>query len=226
MEIPRRVQEGWFEQKRGTKAITAIVSPIMATNPDPKPGRWILPLVILGMVGFTYFFVSALPEASPNTTLAGATNTTTTLGEGTGTTQPGGGGPVDDATQVYLDELDSVNAQLQVLETELVTVNDAWDADPKEIEFDDIESRMEAVAADTQALADLVAALTIPPGLESNHTSLTAAIDLAATAASEALEGLRSSDTGEFRRAAVAAYVSATSDFDTEAQNAHSSGGG
>ena len=35
----------------------------MALNADPKPGRWILPLVVLGMVAFTYFFVGAFTEA-------------------------------------------------------------------------------------------------------------------------------------------------------------------
>ena len=44
----------------------------MAINPDPKPGRWILPLVVLGMVAFTYFFVRALPSGSEE----GATDTT------------------------------------------------------------------------------------------------------------------------------------------------------
>ena len=70
----------------------------MAVNPDPKPGRWILPLVILGMIAFTYFFVRSLPEASPNTTLAAGDTTPTTVGEGgpTTTSVPGGTGSVPD----------------------------------------------------------------------------------------------------------------------------------
>lgn len=197
----------------------------MAVNPDPKPGRWILPLVILAMIAFTYFFVAALPEASPNTTLATAEGTTTTLGETTDTTEPGGGGPIDTETQAYLDELDAINSELQVLETELVTVNGQWDADPRDIEYSEIESRMVAVADDTQALADRVAALTVPEGLENNHNSVSAAIDQCAVTAAEALEGLRSTDTGEFRRAAVAAYVTAAADFDTEVQNTKNAAG-
>ena len=66
----------------------------MAVNPDPKPGRWILPLVILGMIGFTYFFVRELPEASPDTTLVGQP-VTTTLPESTGTTEDLGGGTLE-----------------------------------------------------------------------------------------------------------------------------------
>ena len=197
----------------------------MAVNPDPKPGRWILPLVILGMIGFTYFFVRALPEASTETTLVSGEETTTTAGNGgTGTSQPGPGN-VDNATQEYLNELNSISSELQVLETELVAVNEGFDADPREVEFDDAGDRMDVVAADTQALADRVRDLDVPEGLQSNHTSLQTAIDLCETAATEAVEGLRSSDEGDLRRAAVSAYVSAAADFDTELQNTESAAG-
>ena len=194
----------------------------MAVNPDPKPGRWILPLVILAMIAFTYFFVSALPEASPDTTLASGAVTTTTA-PGTETTAPGNGGSdLDPETQAYLDELDAINAELQVLDTEMITVNAGFDADPREIPFDEAETRLEAVANDTQALADRVSGLSVPGGLEDNQTALQANIDLCAAAAAEALEGLRSTDTGELRQAAAAAYTQAASDFDTEVQNTHS----
>ncbi len=196
----------------------------MAVNPDPKPGRWILPLVILGMIAFTYFFVKSLPEASPDTTLAGATSTTAPE-EGSTTTQPGGTGNIDDATQAYLDELSSINDQLSVLNTELVAVNDGFDADPREIEFGEAETRMETVANDTQSLSDQVAALTAPTALESNQQSLVGSISVAAQAAGEALSGLRSTDTGELRRAAVAAYTSAVSDFGVEVENTRTAAG-
>ena len=199
----------------------------MAVNPDPKPGRWILPLVILGMIGFTYFFVRALPEASTETTLVtgnGGSSPTTTLPEGA-TTQPANNGSVDGPTEIYLNALEEINADLQTLQTELVAVNEGFDADPREIEFEEAGDRMDVVASDTQDLADEMANLTPPSGLEDNHDTMKTAIDLAATAAEEAAEGLRSSDTGELRRAAVSAYVSAASDFDTELQNTRSAAG-
>jgi hypothetical protein len=148
----------------------------MAVNTDPKPGRWILPLVILAMIGFTYFFVGALPEAAPDTTLAGAV-TTTTLGDSTGTSSPDsdGGGPVDDQTQTYLDELDAINADLQVTTTEMVAVNAGFDADPREIEY--------------------------------------------------GVAGLRSTDTGQLRQAALEAYTTSAAGFDTEVQNAKNAAG-
>ncbi|MGH8915594.1 MAG: hypothetical protein ACRDZM_13885 [Acidimicrobiia bacterium] len=200
----------------------------MAVNPDPKPGRWILPLVILGMIAFTYFFVRSLPEASPDTTLAAGGTTVTTLeGGASSTTTPGStGGTVDDAAAAYIAELDRVNGELQILNTELVTVNTGFDADPREIEYKDAESRMEAVATSAQALSDSIAALTPPAGLEGNHETIAGVIGLAARAAGEALSGLRSEDPGDLRRAAVSAFTSAATDFDVEVENARTASGG
>lgn len=198
----------------------------MAVNADPKPGRWILPLVILGMLAFTYFFVSALPEASPDTTLPGASPSTTAgSGDGSSTSTPGndgtGDGNPDAATQEYLDALETINDDLQVMSTDLVATNDGFDADPREVEYDDAVDRFTSVSEDTQDLADQVNALTVPAGMEQNQTSLVAAIDSCASAAAEALEGLTSNNPGDLRRAAVAAYAQSAEDFDTEVQNAN-----
>jgi len=46
---------------------------------DPKPGRWVLPIVIAVLIGFTYVFVNALPAAdiaASTTTTVPATTTT------------------------------------------------------------------------------------------------------------------------------------------------------
>lgn len=199
----------------------------MAVNPDPKPGRWILPLVILGMIAFTYFFVRSLPEASPDTTLAAGDTTPTTVGEGEAgaTTVPGEGGTIPDAAAAYITELDRINGEFQALNNELVAVNTGFDADPREIEFGDAEARMEAVATSAQTLSDQVAALAPPAGLEANQEALAAAASLAARAAGEALTGLQSADPGDLRRSAVTAFTGAITDFDVEVQNARSAAG-
>ncbi|MGD2060242.1 MAG: hypothetical protein PVF87_05225 [Acidimicrobiia bacterium] len=194
----------------------------MAVNPDPKPGRWILPLVILGMIAFTYFFVRELPEASTETTLVSGPETTTTVegenggDESTTTTQAS---PLSPEAQAYVDAVDGINEELQVQRTEIVTVNEGFNADPREIEYPDAEDRFEAVATTTQALADQLRGLTPPAGLEANQEAMQTQIDLATVSANEALAGLRSTDTGERRNAAVDAYVQAATDFDTEVTN-------
>ena len=197
----------------------------MAVNQDPKPGRWILPLVVLGMIAFTYFFIRELPEASPDTTLVAGSTTTTAPNDDTSTTAGTGNGTLDPDVQAYLTELDEVNTALQLLRTEMVTVNDGFDADPREIEYRDAEARMTTVEVDTQALADRVAAMTVPEGFETSHQAITSAIDTAAGAASDALDGLQSDDPGEIRRAAVVAYTQAADNFATEVENTKTAAG-
>lgn len=197
----------------------------MAVNPDPKPGRWILPLVVLGMIAFTYFFVRELPEASTDTTLVASPDTTTTLGNGDETTTTGPQSSLDPETQAYLDELDSINEELQLQRTELATVNTAFNQDPREIEYSDAEDRFEAIEAATDELVGRLGALTVPADLEANHTALTSALDLASDSITEALAGLRSTDTGERRNRAVEAYNTAAADYDTEVTNTRNAAG-
>lgn len=192
----------------------------MGANLDPKPGRWILPLVILGMIGFTYFFVRELPEASPDTTLVGQP-VTTTIPESTGTSEDLVGGTLDPETQAYVDELDTTNDALQLLGVELLTANDGFDADPREVPYEEAEQRFEAVQTQTQVLADNLDALAVPEGMEINQEALKTAMQFAALSAGDALSGLRSTDSGELRQNAVEAYTKYVADFATEITNAH-----
>jgi hypothetical protein len=193
----------------------------MAVNPDPKPGRWILPLVILGMVAFTYFFVRELPEASTQTTISSSPGTTVpgatdgTGGESPSTTTA----PADPAVQAFLTEIDSINQALQAQRTELVTVNTAFNQDPREVEYDDAVTRFTAVQTATAELAGRQAALTPPAALQANHDALLASINLASQSATQALEGLQSTDTGDQRNSAVQAFDTASADYDTEVTN-------
>ncbi len=192
----------------------------MAVNPDPKPGRWILPLVILGMIAFTYFFVRELPEASPDTTLAGDVTTTTTPGDGTTTTPL----PVTDPEVLaYVDQVGAINDALQVQRTELVAANDGFDAD--EVAFADAETRFTAVDTQTSALVDQFNALTVPPSLQTNHDLLATEIEGASLAAGDALAGLVSTDPGTLRRNAVQSYVLAADTFAAELANLQTAAG-
>lgn len=194
----------------------------MAVNPDPKPGRWILPLVILGMIAFTYFFVRELPEASPETTLAGGETTTTSPG-GSTTTTPGG--VVDPEILAYVEQVETINDSLQVLKTELVAANTGFDADPQEVAFDEAETRFAAVDTQTAALLDQFNALTPPANLQANHAVLATELEFASLAAGDALAGLTSEDPGTLRRNAVEGYVQASDNFAAEVVNLRTAAG-
>jgi hypothetical protein len=178
------------------------------------------------MIAFTYFFVSELPEASTETTLVSGPETSTTVGGGDGSTSTTQGqSTLDPETQAYLDEIGAINQELEEQRTELVTVNDSFNEDPRGIEFPEAEDRFEAVETATQALADRMDGLTAPAALESNHTSLVTAIGLASDSITQALEGLRSTDTGAQRNSAVEAYTTAAADYNTEVTNTNNAAG-
>lgn len=185
----------------------------MSVNADPKPGRWILPLVILGMIAFTYYFVRELPEAVPGTTVPGSGTTTTVADDSTTTTEAT---PTDPALAAYLTEISAINSELQLARVELVAANDGFDATPREVEYAEAVTRFQAVVNDTNTLLTRFQALTAPAGLETNHTTLEGELNRASNAAADALGGLTSSDTGAIRRSNVTAYVDAATKFDTE----------
>lgn len=196
----------------------------MTSNYDPKPGRWMLPLVVLAMVAFTYLFVRELPSAASaeeNGESTGSTSSTTSTTGADGETTTTGG-EVDATTQAYLDSLTGFQTTLSNLQTELASANAGWDANPKTITFDQAEAAFIAVAEGAAALVGEVQAATVPAALVDAHNVVVAAAQQAADAGSAALAGLRapSPDTGEARRAAVNEFDAAVTAFNEAVQAA------
>ncbi|MEX0667242.1 MAG: hypothetical protein WD313_02805 [Acidimicrobiia bacterium] len=188
----------------------------MTSNYDPKPGRWMLPLVVLAMVAFTYLFVRELPSAASANENGGTnetSSTTSTTGADGATTTTGG--EVDATTQAYLDSLAGFQSTLSNLQTELASANAGWDANPKTITFDQAEEAFISVAEGSAAFVGEVQAATVPAALVEAHNVVIAAAQQAADAGSQALAGLRapSPDTGEARRAAVNEFDAAVTAF-------------
>lgn len=201
----------------------------MALNADPKPGRWILPLVVLGMVAFTYFFVRALPSGSeegPSDTTIGASETTVQQnGEGPTETPPPETTAVDPATQSYLDGVGAILTSMEELQREMAAVNGGFDADPRTVEYSDAVDRLSALAEEADGLVAQLDELQPPEPLTTNHETIRTAVTTAAAAADEALEGLQSDDDGTQRRNAVTAFDTAVADLQTAVGNARSAAG-
>lgn len=204
----------------------------MALNPDPKPGRWILPLVVLGMVAFTYFFVRALPEGTeePSDTTVSASDTTF---PGTDTS-PDGSSPsttaptdssLDPETQAYLDGVGVILTSMEDLQREMAAVNGGFDADPRTVEYGDAVDRLTVLADQAAGLVEELDSLTVPEALATNHETIRTAVTTAATAADEAVAGLQSTDDGSQRRNAVEAFDTALADLQTAVDNARSAAG-
>ncbi len=190
----------------------------MTSNYDPKPGRWMLPLVVLAMVAFTYVFVRELPTAATTTTTVTGDNGTTSTS--TGTTTPGGSTTsttVAADAQAYIDALSAFEVRLTDLQGQLGAANTGFDADPRTVSYDQAESAFRQVLADTTTLATEVEAVVPPAGYEDAHLAVVAAAQQAVTAADAALKGLLAPppDTGDNRRAGVAAFDDAKEAFAT-----------
>jgi hypothetical protein len=202
----------------------------MTVNIDPKPGRWVLPLVVLGMVAFTYLFVRQLPgEGATDTTVDNGVETTTT----TGTTEPGETTTTIASSpeiQAYLDAIEGYNSTLTELMIELASANGGFDARPRTVEYTDAEARFEAVAQQAAQVANEVSALIPPDELATTHPSLVTEATNASIAAEGAVQGLRlpPPDTGETRRSQIAAFETAVQAFSQEVTTARAlvSGGG
>lgn len=195
----------------------------MAVNPDPRPGRWLLPLVILGMVVFAYVFVQALPSAEGDGSDLSADATTTTTTEPTTdestttTTEPVA---LDPSVQSYLDLVAGQEAALTGFQTEMASINGQWDAAERTVTYPDTEAALVDLAARVRTWAQDVASVVAPLGLEGVHTVLSAAAAEAANAADAVVAGLQSSDTGEARRAALDSFDEAVRAFTAAADEA------
>jgi len=186
-------------------------------NPDPKPGRWILPLIIVGMVGFTYFFVQQLPETQPEeTTTTSSANTPTTVngdGETTTTVAP----TVPAEVQAYVDKMTGSNAELAGIEADLLDVNTQQDATPRVIEYQDALAIFRDVEDRASVFADGVEIAAPPAGydeLAAIHADLATAAGKIRAAGRDARVGFEG-PSAQPRRDALAAFQAASAEFAT-----------
>lgn len=188
-------------------------------NPDPKPGRWILPLIIVGMVGFTYFFVQQLPGAEPESTTTTTSGTTSTTesdngnGDTTTTTAP----EIPAEVQSYVDNMTEAREELAAIEVDLLDVNAQQDATPRTIEYADALAGFRDVEERSSVFADGVEIAPLPAGYDELaviHADLTTAAGKIRAAATNARVGFEGPSATP-RREAVAAFQDAVVEFNT-----------
>lgn len=175
---------------------------------DPKPGRWILPIIIAALIGFTYVFVNALPPADiaasttttlpPTTTTIAQTTTSSTL-------------PID--ILAFLQELDRFENVANDIQTEMDEVNNAREDGAT---VDDTGAAFEAVKDEAQDLANQVAATSVPDVFASAWPDTIAASQDLVTQAQAVIDGLHAPDDGTLRRKAVAEHAVTTNAFNDQ----------
>ena len=182
-------------------------------NDDPKPGRLVLPLVLIGMIATTYTFINRVAtnnnlDIEPVTIdsqviddeeelpVEESTTTSTT------TTLP-------DEVITYLEEISSEKIQSIDLATKVLEANDRWDNE--QVTYQEAKDEFRSFIDDAEQFV-----LTVnepgPPstfaGLVKSHEELKTLADLIYADTQELLEGLTSSDTGERRAAALESFDS------------------
>ena len=178
-------------------------------NQDPKPGRLVLPLVLIGMIATTYTFVNRVAtnndldisvveeevateeETTEDTTTTSSTTTTT----------------LQDEVVTYLEEIQAEKVQSDELGQTVLEANEKWD--------DELSTYQEAKDEFAKFIEDAEQFVTTvsepgPPNtfanLVTSHDELKVLADLIYEDTKELLEGLTSSDTGERRAAALDSF--------------------
>ena len=178
-------------------------------NEDPKPGRLVLPLVLIGMIATTYTFINRVttnndleiepvaeevvePIVEDSTPEDTTTTTTTTL---------------PDEVVTYLEEISSEKIQSIDLATKVLEANENWDNES--ITYQEAKDEFAEFIEDAQQFVDTVAEPGPPStfaGLVKSHEELKSIAELIYADTQELLEGLTSSDTGEQRAAALESF--------------------
>jgi hypothetical protein len=186
-------------------------------NSDPKPGRLILPLVLIGMIATTYTFINRVTtnnnlevinieentdeeivseEVVDETT---TTSTTTTLPEN---------------VVAYLEEIQAEKIQSTELGKKVLETNERWNN--KDTSYQEAQQEFKEFISDAE---QFVATVTDPgpptsnASLVSNHEELKVLVNLIYEDTKELLEGLTASDTGERRSAALSSFNSNIGSF-------------
>jgi len=178
-------------------------------NSDPKPGRIVLPLVLIGMIATTYTFVNRVStnnnleitspvvieeeeivdEVSEETT---TTTTTTTL---------------PDNYVAYLEEITAEKIQATELGKKVLEANENWDE--KNVTYQEAKVEFRDFIDDAEQFVTTVSEPGPPnefANLVTSHEELKTLVNLIYEDTVELLAGLESSDTGEQRAAALDAF--------------------
>ena len=178
-------------------------------NEDPKPGRLVLPLVLIGMIATTYTFINRVAtnndlEIEPSVEqvvvetdeepVSEDTTTTTT------TTLPG-------EVVTYLEEISSEKIQSIDLATKVLEANDKWDNE--DITYQEAKDEFADFIEDAQQFVETVSEPGPPStfaALIKSHEELKSLAELIFADTEELLEGLTSSDTGQRRSSALDSF--------------------
>ncbi len=188
----------------------------MARSTDPRHGIWILPLVIVGMVGSTAVFVNSLnpgtvPDGTgPGGTVGSETTATTvvvTLPDVTSSTT------LPEQEAQYLAAMETLDAESIRLVESAATINEDWD--DRSISFQQALEQLRGLRTETEAFAAEVegATPTNLPLLEPAHLDAVTWAKAMVSAADAMVVGLQDPNSSEGRQVALAEFEASGAEF-------------
>ena len=178
---------------------------------DPKPGRLILPLVLIGMIATTYTFINRVATQNNLEIVDSSAITEETIAEVVeeSTTSTSTTTTIPEETVQYLEEITGEKIQAIELGKKVLETNQRWD--DKVTTYQEAQVEFQEFIDD---FADFVVVFTSPgppssdASLSSSHDELTILVNLIYEDTEELLEGLTAPDTGERRSAALESFNS------------------
>jgi hypothetical protein len=175
---------------------------------DPKHGRWILPLVVLALVLFTWTFVNNLPAAEtplPSTTEAADRTTTTAPPEETTTTTS-----LAPEVIAFAATLDQLAADAEELQTTAQEINDEY---PDTTGYGDTRDALSDLRVATSEFNDRVGEIAPLTAGEEQWSDVTTAAATMQLEADNMFDGLVNTSGSEKRLTALADYNIAAATF-------------
>jgi hypothetical protein len=179
-------------------------------NSDPKPGRLILPLVLIGMIATTYTFINRVTTNNNLEVITIDDNTTDEIVSEEiieDTTTTSSTTTLPESVVLYLEEIQAEKIQSIELGKKVLETNQRWD--DKDTTYQEAQQEFEAFIDDAE---QFVVTLSDPgppesnASLVSNHEELKVLVNLIYEDTKELLEGLTAPDTGERRSSALSSF--------------------
>ena len=186
-------------------------------NPDPKPGRLILPLVLIGMIATTYTFINRVTTNNNLEVINIDANTTeevVTEADVVDTTTSSTTTTLPEGVVTYLEEIQAEKIQSTELGKKVLETNQRWD--DKDTTYQEAQQEFEAFINDAEQFVATVSDPGPPnsnASLVSNHEELKILVNLIYEDTKELLEGLTAPDTGERRSSALSSFHSNLGSF-------------
>ena len=178
-------------------------------NSDPKPGRLILPLVLIGMIATTYTFINRVATNNEIDLVSNDTTTTSITEEVVDTTTSTTTTTIPEDVVNYLEEITGEKIQAIELGKKVLETNQRWD--DKSTTYQEAQVEFQEFIDDFASFVDIFTNPGPPnvnSSLVSSHEELTILVNLIADDTEELLEGLTAPDTGERRSAALESFNS------------------